>query len=430
MPPILLLAAALLFVAPARGVTAETSRVSVSSSDVEGDNDSFAPISMSATGRFIAFESSASNLVPNDLGGHLDVFVRDKVNGATIRVSVNSAEKQGNELSQSPSISANGRFVAFESDATNLVKDDTNHQTDIFVHDRKTGKTTRVDVKSNGNQARGGFSLEPAISGDGRFVAFYSEAKNLVNGDTNGAGDIFVRDRVAHTTRRVSIRSNGNQVALGATFEPGISADGRFVVFASNAPNLVPNDGNGDQDIFLHTLRSGKIVRVSVSSSEAEGHGLSDRPALSADGRFVVFESGAEDLAGTDSNGQDDVFVRDRQNGTTEIVSISTASVASDGLSRFARVSADGRYVTFMSDATTFVAEDTDPERDIYMRDRTLDTTTLVSVNDLGARGDGASHFGAISADGRFVAFGSAAQNLVSNDLNGVEDIFLRGPLH
>jgi Tol biopolymer transport system component len=430
MPPILLLTAALLFVAPAQGVTAKTTRASVSSSEVEGDNNSFAPVAISATGRFTAFESFASNLVPSDLGDHGDVFVRDRVNGRTARVSLNSAEKQGNGGSQTPSISASGRFVAFTSDATNLVKGDTNGLTDIFVRDRKTGKTTRVDVKTNGKQARGGVSFDPAISGDGRFVAFYSEAKNLVNGDTNGVGDVFVRDRVAHTTRRVSVRSNGNQVGLGATFEPGISRDGRFVVFSSNAPNLVPNDGNGDFDIFVHNLQSGRTVRVSVSSSEAEGHGLADRPALSADGRFVVFESGAEDLVGTDSNGQDDVFIRDRKNGTTSILSVSTTNVQSDGLSRFARVSAGGRYVVYMSDSTTFVPEDTDPGRDIYMRDRKLGTTTLLSVDNAGTHGDDASIFPVISADGRFVAFSSAAQNLVANDLNGTDDVFLRGPLH
>ena len=430
MPPILLLWAALLFVASANGATAETTRVSVSSSEVEGDLTAGLHQAISSTGRFIAFESQATNLVPNDLHGHGDVFVRDRANGTTTRVSVNSAGKEGNDFSESPSISAGGRFVAFVSDATNLVKGDTNGLTDVFVRDRKSGKTTRVNVKTNGKQARGGVSLDPAISGDGRFVAFYSEAKNLVNGDTNGAGDIFVRDRVAHSTRRVSVRSNGSQVALGGTFEPGISADGRFVVFASQAPNLVPNDGNGDQDIFLHNLRSGKTVRVSVSSSEAEGHGLSDRPALSADGSFVVFESGAEDLVGTDSNGQDDVFIRDRKNGTTEILSISTTDAAGDGLSRYARVSGDGRYVVYMSDSTTFVPDDTDPGRDMYMRDRMLGTTTLLSVNTAGTHGDDASHFPVISADGRFVAFESSAQNLVANDLNGVDDVFLRGPLH
>jgi Tol biopolymer transport system component len=356
--------------------------------------------------------------------------VRDRRSGTTRRVSINSGGHQGNGNSTRPSISASGRFVAFASDAANLVKRDTNGLTDIFVNDRRTGKTFRVNVKTGGKQARGGLSFDPSISADGRTVAFYSEAKNLVPNDTNGAGDVFVRNWATQKTRRVSVRSNGSQVGLGASFDPAISPDGHFVAFSSNAPSLVPNDGNGDFDIFLHGIRSGRTFRVSVSSAETEGHGLADRPALSADGRFVVFESGAEDLVGTDSNGQDDVFIRDRKKGTTKILSISTGNAASDGLSRFARVSYDGRYVVYMSDSTTFVAADTDPGRDIYLRDRMLGTTTLLSRNNAGTRGDAASIFPVISGDGRFVAFSSSAQNLVANDLNGVDDTFVRGPLH
>jgi Tol biopolymer transport system component len=400
---------------------------------VEGNGDSFSHPAISSDGRYSVFESQATNLVGHDLGGHEDVFIRDRVGGRTRRVSFNSRGKPGNGDSSYPSISASGRYVAFLSDATNLVKGDTNGVTDVFVRDRKSGRTVRVSVSSRGKQANGLSSYTPSISADGSRIAFYSEATNLVAHDSNGVGDVFLRDLEARKTFRVSVKTNGGQ-ANGPSSEPDISPNGAFVAFTSEANNLAPSDGNGAIDIFVRKLGSSpRTTRVSVSTTEAEGGGPSDRAALSSTGRFVVFESSAEDLVANDSNAQDDVFIRDRKKGTTSLVSIAgpvSGPTQGNGLSRAADVSGDGRFVTWMSDSTSFVAEDTDPTRDIYLRDRQLKTIILVSVSMADTGGNDSSIFPAISSDGRFAIFSSPATNLVANDTNSANDAFLRGPLH
>ena len=227
-------------------------RVSVDSAGNQGNQGpgylSYA--SISPDGRFVAFESPASNLVPGDTNSSLDIFVRDTLTNTTTRVSVDSAGNQGLGHSASPSISADGRFVAFYSDATNLVPGDTNNAKDIFVRDTLTNTTSRVSVDSAGNQANED-SENGSISADGRFVAFDSFATNLVPGDnTNNANDIFVRDTLTNTTTRVSVDSAGNQGNSGS-YSASISADGRRVAFDSYSSNLVPGDTNNTLDLFV-----------------------------------------------------------------------------------------------------------------------------------------------------------------------------------
>jgi len=197
----------------------------------------------------VVFESDASNLVPGDTNGRYDIFLRDRQTDTTTRLSVSSAGTQGNDSSLAPSISADGRYVVFESDASNLVPGDTNGRYDIFLRDRQTGTTTRLNVSSTGTQGNG-VSGRPSISADGRYVAFNSDASNLVPGDTNGRNDIFLRDRQTGTTTRLSVSSTGVQ-GDGHSYDPFISADGRYVAFNSHATTLVPGDTNGKQDIFL-----------------------------------------------------------------------------------------------------------------------------------------------------------------------------------
>jgi Tol biopolymer transport system component len=244
--------------------------------------------------------------VPGDTNGASDVFLRDRLAGVTRRVSV-GAVGQANGDSAEPSISADGRFVAFSSQASNLVPGDTNGTSDIFVRDMLTGVTRRVSVGAAG-QANGG-SLSPAISADGRFVAFNSYASNLVPGDTNGTTDIFVRDLLARVTRRVSVgpAGQGNSDSSGA---PAISADGRYVAFFSHASNLVPGDTNGAYDIFVRDLLAGVTRRVSVGAS-GQGNRDSLAPAITADGRSVAFVSASFNLVTHDTNRAWDVFVRD-----------------------------------------------------------------------------------------------------------------------
>jgi Tol biopolymer transport system component len=215
---------------------------------------------------------------------------------------------QGNAESTNSSISADGRLVAFDSAASNLVPGDTNGRPDAFVHDRATGTTSCVSVDSD-RVPRGGAG--PSISADGRFVAFWSFSPDLVHGDRNGTFDVFVHDRATGVTSLVSVDSSGVQ-GNGSSGGASISVDGRFVAFSSRASNLVLEDTNGWQDVFVHDRASGTVTRVSVGSAGMEGDHESHSPSISADGGFVAFESAASDLVSGDSNRTEDAFVHDR----------------------------------------------------------------------------------------------------------------------
>jgi Tol biopolymer transport system component len=402
-----------------------TRRVSVDSSGAQGNGDSgLWGISISAGGRYVGFESTAWNLVRWDMNGMGDVFVHDRQSGATELVSVDSTGRQGNKSSSDPSISADGRYVAFESRASTLVHEDPNDDWDIFVHDRWSGTTESVSVASDGMPAGGSF--KPSISADGRYVAFWSQATNLVSGDTNDTPDVFVRDRQSGTTERVSVASDGTQ-ADRYSLVPSISGDGRYVAFYSDASNLVGGDPNFTWDVFVHDRWSGTTELVSVALDGTPA-GAGFDPSISADGRYVAFESNASNLVGGDTNGDADIFVRDRQSGTTERVSVDSGGAQGNHESKNSSISADGRYVVFYSDATNLVGGDTNGKADVFVHDRQGSTTERMSVDSGGAQGNNESgFFGAvISADGRCVAFESIATNLVVGDTNLNSDVFVR----
>ncbi|WP_218110671.1 TolB-like translocation protein [Ostreibacterium oceani] len=396
-------------------------RVSVDSLGTEGDRDSFSS-SISADGRYVAFQSFATNLVAGDTNGTTDIFVHDTQTGATTRVSVDSLGTEGDSFSTIPSISADGRYVAFNSRATNLVAGDTNGTLDVFVHDTQTGNTTRVSVDSSGVEADG-YSSDPSISADGRYVAFTSTATNLVAGDANGNTDIFVHDTQTGDTTRVSVDSVGTE-GDGLSQSPSISADGRYVAFTSNATNLVTGDTNGTDDIFVHDTQTGATTRVSVDSLGTEGDSFSTIPSISADGRYVAFQSFATNLIAGDTNGYDDIFVHDTQTGVTTRVSVDSSGVEGNSHSYSPSISADGRYVAFESYATNLAAGDTNGIADVFVHDTQTGVTTRVSVDSSGVEGDNDSLNPSISADGRYVAFDSVATNLVAGDTNNNLDVF------
>ena len=396
-------------------------RVSIDDTGVEG-NSSSANSSVSADGRYVAFHSFASNLVPGDTNHNWDIFVHDTVDGVTTRVSVDSTGAESDNVSFHPSISADGRYVAFRSLASNLVAGDGNGRWDIFVHDRTTGITTRVSVDSAGAEANGS-SYAPFISADGRYVAFHSGARNLVPGDTNGTWDIYLHDRTTGTTRRVSVNDAGQQ-DNNSSVAPTLSADGRYVAFYSIASNLVPGDTNGTWDVFVHDNVAGGTVRVSVDSAGAEANSNSYAPSISGDGRYVAFYSLASNLIADDTNRIIDVFVHDTTTGTTSRVSVDSAGAESNGASVNPSISADGRYVAFHSLATNLVTGDSNLTSDIFVHDTVTGTTTRLSVDDNGGEGDKISISPCISADGRYVAFRSFASNLVTDDQSGEWDVF------
>jgi len=353
--------------------------------------------------------------------------------GVTERVSVSNQGIAGDNDSLLAAVSADGRFVAFVSLASTLVAGDTNGTSDVFVRDRVVGTTERVSVDSRGRQSTGGDAggvLDtnwgpPAISADGRYVAFASSATNLVKGDRNGVADVFVRDRVTGTTERVSAASRKLE-ANGESSQPAISGDGRFVAFASFADNLVPNDTNFTSDVFVVDRTGGGPQRVSVSNTGQQGENRSESPSISADGRFVAFMSSSDALVPGDGDGASDVFVRDRVAGTTEGISVAPTPSGFGATSSSPAITPDGRFVAFDSWEPDLVPGDTNNSFDVFVRDRATGALERVSVSSAGVQGNDWSLAPSISSDGRVVAFHSFAGNLVAGDGNFDFDVFVR----
>lgn len=363
-----------------------------------------------------------------------------------ILVSVNSAGTASGSSSTSydtnPVISADGRFVAFESYATNLVPNDGNNDRDVFVRDLVAGTTRLVSINSAGTGSGNDESYYPSISADGRFVAFLSRADNLVTIEDNGyrTPDVFVRDLVAGTTTLVSINTSGTSSTGGAAsidvtpiFPVVISADGRFVAFENGSPDLVTNDTNFTDDIFVRDLAAGTTTLVSVDpAGTGSGNRQSYGPRINSNGRFIAFESLATNLVANDTNTNTaDVFVRDLVTGTTHLVSINSAETASgNGPSYDPSISDDGRFVAFGSEAGNLVTNDTNNTAgDVFVRDLVAGTTSLISINSAGTgSGNGFGSFTpVISGNGRHVTFTSSASNLTTNDTNGFgPDVFVR----
>lgn len=412
-------------------------------------------------------------------GGDL-VFSLDPL-GKTERVSVSSTGREANSQSGLATVSADGRYVAFMSDADNLVENvDENENAcfylncfDVFVHDRATGVTELVSVSSAEEQGNG-FSGPPTISGDGHYVAFWSGASNLVPGDGNGAGDVFVRDRLTGTTERVSVSSSGKEGKAGVPYEEdqgpantpsvSISSDGRYVAFASHLEGLVPHDENTCvdataftgagflsnyplpgtpvpgpavffpcRDIFVRDRVKHTTERVSVSSDGVESNGDSSSAFISSNGRYVAFASDADNLVAQDDNRYRDVFVHDRATGLTDLVSLSSKGAQAHGQSGgigergHATISDDGRYVAFISNAPDLVEDDTTFLSDVFLRDRAKRTTTWVSrtaASPGGIRKWEGSH-ASISPDGRYVAFTHLEPRPNRSDPNEIQEIFL-----
>ena len=402
-----------------------TTRVSVATNGTQGNGIS-RKASISADGRYIAFESFADNLVYGDTNSSADIFIHDLQTGQTNRVSVATDGTQGNGNSQRPSISADGRYVAFYSEASNLVPNDTNGW-DIFIHDFQTGQTSRASVASDGTEGNS-HSDEPSISADGRYVAFMSGASNLVPNDTNNAYDIFVHDQLTGQTSRVSVASDGTQGNDGSSWSTSISSDGRYVAFWSDASNLVPGDTNGFPDAFVHDRLIGETSRVSVASDGTQGNRESYPPSISADGRYVTFESYANNLVSGDTNGYPDIFVHDLLTGQTNRVSVSSNGEQGFSSSRLPSISADGHYVAFMSAASNLVPDDTNNVWDVFIHELQTGQTNRISVASDGTQGNLRSigwYPPSISANTRYIAFESEASNFASDDSNDLLDIFV-----
>lgn len=399
-------------VSTVRAQSGAVTRVSVDTNEVQANAISYKG-DISADGRYVAFDSEATNLTAVDVNNAGDVFLRDLILGTTSLISLTSTGTQVDGGSGNPSISGDGHFVAFESDSTNLTGTaDTNGFTDIYVKDTQTGTVARASLTSTSGEPNSD-STWPSISGDGRYVVFDSDADNLVPNDTNGAGDIFVRDMQTGTTLGVSISGNAGG------FDGSISLDGRFVVFNSSSSNLVPDDANGVMDVFVYSVQTGQIMRASVNSSGVQGDHSSIEPSISGDGRYVTFSSSSNNFTTLDTYGYSHLYVRDMQMGTTTLASYKDGYVMV-GESDSSEIAANGRYIVFSFDDKG----DGMPDRWLYIHDREANITKMVVSRTSDYFGSAA--LPSISADGRLITFVSSANSFVADDTNGVRDVFVK----
>jgi Tol biopolymer transport system component len=422
-----------------------TVRVSVASDGSQANGSSgqyYADIS--GNGRYVVFGSVADNLDPRDHNANGEnIFLRDRDpdgngifdedGGTTQLVDVTLGGYAGDGGTESEDITPDGRFVVFSGACSNFVADDTNGSADVFLLDRDPDGNgifdegnqaiERVSLGANGVQANS-YSQFCAVSADGRLIAFSSFASNLVAGDKNGRVDVFLRDRSAVTTTRVSVGLDG-QEPDGDSYVPVISADGRFVAFTSLADNLIPNDTNHQNDIFLYELATGTTSLVSVATDGGGANGDSQAPRISGDGGRVVFSSTASNLFPDDGNDFVDVFMFDAATGVVSRLSETPDGVAADGESQSPVIARDGTAVLFTSEADNLIGLEVTHVASVFLRDLTAGTIEKASVRPIGEP-NGTSFSYGISDDHLQVCFGSQATDLVASDTNTDTDLFVR----
>ena len=423
------IAAALTVLTPAGAQAVQepnTELVSVSSVEAPADHSSFHYMfhpGISASGRFVAFTSEASNLDPDDDDGRTDVFLRDRRLGTTQEVSVSVTEESVKPRSRYPAISADGQVVSFYSSA-HLVLVDANQAPDVFVRIPATGQTERVSVSTEEAQANSG-SYYSALSKTGRYVAFVSYASNLVPDDTNGESDVFVRDRTLGTTERVSVGLGGAEANGTSESETlSISAGGRFVTFHSGASNLAVGDTDDNSDIFVYDRRTDVTSLVSVTSAGENRPRWAGYPTMSADGSKVAFASNSR-LVPEDTDKRIDVYVHNLVSGKTVRASVDSDGSAANGSSGYPAISGDGTAVCFYS-AATFSRLDPGNRQDIYLHRLNSGNTRLVTARLHENSRPGWSYYCGMNHDGSRVAFSSTSNDLVPEDSNSGADVFLR----
>ena len=402
---------------------AATILVSADTRDGPTNADSYEP-SISDDGTKIAYYSFAVDLVGGDTNGFADVFLYDTTTGATTLVSAAVGGGPSNGVSALPSISADGKKVAYHSSASDLVVVDGNGATlDVFLYDVATGTTTLVSTDAGGSRSNG-LSYVPSVNADGTKIAYYSEASDLVAGDTNGMADIFVHDTVTGITTLVTIDTGGGPTNGGST-SPSVSADGTRIAYNSQASDLVAGDTNGFADVFLHDTSTGATTRISTGTMGGTANGASYEPAISADGTRIAYWSSASDLVTGDSNGVSDVFVYDTATGATTLASVDLGGGPADDQSEVPSISADGTKVAFRSEASDLVLGDNNSFGDIFVYDIVTGVMTLITTSTSGGPTNGGSSYPSISADGARVAYYSNASDLVAGDTNVETDVFL-----
>ena len=399
-----------------------TTRLSETTQALEADSSSFS-VKLSDDGRFAVFQTNATNLFAADTNGVSDVVLKDLQTGVLTCMSCAAGGVVGDGASSSPAISGDGRFVAFQSAATNLVAGDSNIATDVFVREIATGALEIASRATSVAGAVGGATSGQArLSSTGQFVVYSSVASNLVTGDTNTQADVFVRDRLNSVTTRVSVATGGAQASggVGGATASTISADGRFIVFTSGQQTLSPGDGNNLADAFLHDRQSTTTERLSTTLGST---GSCLDPTISADGSMVAFSSSFADLVPGDTNAARDTFYRARTGAVLTRIT-AAGGVEANSTLEVPSFNGNGTKIAFQSAASNLVASDTNASNDIFSLNIATGVITRISVSSAGVEANGSSTFPWYANNSDIVAFSSGASNLIANDANATVDTF------
>ncbi|MGZ6912601.1 MAG: TolB family protein [Acidimicrobiia bacterium] len=409
-------------------------RVGLTTSGTQPGGGTTVGTDISPDGRFVVFTSDSPDIVPNDHNNAADVFLRDTKLGTTERVSIADNEGEGSFGGYGGLVSADGRYVAFSSDSDNLLATaDNNGSTDVFLRDRQLGTTTRVSVKNAGGEANDSSYLQ-SMTPDARIIVFNSDADNLIGTtDQNFSTDVYIRDRGANKTQRISVATDGTEGDLDSTYG-SISDDGRYVAFLSNASNFDENDSGVFQDVYLRDRTAGTTTRLSALADGTEADSDSTNVIISGDGKVVVFDTDASNLLPvSDDNGATDVYAASVATGAIERISSRPDGGDASDFSFVAGVSDDGRYVFFQSGAKDLVGNSLLAATDGFVRDRTAGRTVLAATTQkmtepLGPSADlSGSSPNAISGDGRYLLFSSTATDVMADgDTNStISDVYL-----
>ena len=395
------------------------------SRSIDGKPASGGAVSVSDDGRYVAFWSRATDIVPSPM---CDPefgcgYVHDRVTGETVLVTVSASGKTPNDGMESISISGDGRYVAYSTDATNLMPDDRNRAADVFVYDRETA-TTRLISRNPDGQPANGHSGGAVLSRDGRHAVYHSNAKDLVEGDRGGRWGVVRTDLVTGTTIVVSLRPDGRRPRDGSD-AMDVSADGRIVTYRTDSDDIAPGDDNGKYDVFAYDVETGTTEVVSRAPDGSVAAGNSGSGSISDDGRFITFVSDAPDVVPPDTLGHYDVYRLDRASGEIQRVTVGTGGDPANGWSGRPTISADGTVIAFVSEATDLGAGGVDDVIDVFVTDLADGTTEIVTRGRRGGPPNGPGEYPFISGDASVVAYQSDATNLVRRDDNHAQDVFV-----
>lgn len=408
---------------PIISVAGPISRVSTDQNEHESDQDSGRPV-WSPDGRYVAFQSRATNLVPGDMNRESDIFVKELATGNIERVSTNTTGEEANGGSYEPQWAPDGARLAFTSAASNLVSRDWNSSLDVFVKQLDTGDVRRVST-GDANQEAAGDSITPRWSPDGHVIAFVSNAKNLEDGDSQ-FDDVFTKDLRDGAVTLIS-RPAALQFASGHSSEPSWSPDGSRIAFSSWAWNLVPGDNNTNQDIFIKNLGGSGVTRISVDKDGKQVYGNSWRPSWSSDGNRILFDSSASGLVEADTGGINNVYIKSLSSAEVDLVSSGPSGEIGINFSAQASWSPDGTQVLFVSGANNWLGS---CGNHIFRKTLASGELDIVSTNAEGVVPSCSSASNpAWSPDGESIAFASNADSLVSSDRNGAFDVFIKTPV-